>query len=53
MSLPLFPPLPDTGTLDRTVSAHWPEPALVFDAAGDTGLLLAHSLRLNSELERR
>ncbi|GHD76526.1 hypothetical protein GCM10010317_093230 [Streptomyces mirabilis] len=36
-SLPL---LPDTGKLDRTVSAHWPEPALVFDTVGDTGPVL-------------
>nr|WP_305730802.1 MFS transporter [Streptomyces mirabilis] len=39
-SLPLLPLLPDTRTLDRTVSAHWPEPALVSDTAGDTGPVL-------------
>ncbi|MCT9112917.1 MFS transporter [Streptomyces mirabilis] len=39
-SLPLFPLLPGTGMLDRTVSAHWPEPALVFEAVGDTGPVL-------------
>nr|ARO44648.1 major facilitator transporter [Streptomyces sp.] len=40
VSLPLLPLLPDTGTLDRTVSARWPEPALVFDTVGDTGPVL-------------
>ncbi|MFJ1559857.1 MFS transporter [Streptomyces mirabilis] len=36
-TLPPLPLLPDTSTLDRTVSAHRPEPALVFDTVGDTG----------------
>ncbi|MFD9657463.1 MFS transporter [Streptomyces mirabilis] len=40
-SLSLLPLLPDTGRVDRIVSAHWPEPALVFDTVGDTGPVLA------------
>ena len=31
LTVPLLPLLPGTGSLDRTVAADWPEPALVFE----------------------
>lgn len=40
VTLPLFPLLPQTGTLDRTVSLAWPEPVLLLDPGADTGPVL-------------
>jgi MFS family permease len=40
VSLPLFPLLPQTGTLDRTISLAWPEPVLLLDADAVSGPVL-------------
>lgn len=40
VTLPLLPLLQGTGTFDRAVAAHWPEPALVFEPSPDGGPVL-------------
>jgi MFS family permease len=39
-SVPRWPLRPTTGRLDRTVSAHWPDPVLVFEPDPDDGPVL-------------